>query len=247
MNNYVWDQPLSLFLTHKTRGIDTLVVTPHAESIDVWCAGAKALGLNYVLQSDGKCDNHYADPNCTGVMLLPDEPNSGVPGEPLYRSPGFMLDEAVKVRQKTNKPLWISLSGWNLQYQEGGDSTIKGWCDCVDVISFDYYVVNRGEGTQAIHKIADWTRKFQQLSGGKRVVADVEPSDQHLDPAVFPPGHLPLRGTTYRELVQEVDSVRALGADVLYFTHFYDGHGGWKGFDNVSSENAVAMTVLNRK
>lgn len=246
--NYIWQQPESSFPTWFARGIDCLVLPPQpttGPALDSWCKSADKSHLGYILPGDGSAEAHYADARCVGVMIYPDEPNAGHVGDPNYRSPGFMLDAAYALRGKTNKPLWISLGGWAIQYNKPAE--VAAYCQCADVVSFDLYIINMGMGPGAIPKIGDLINTLAASS--KRVVADVETSWQKIPPGVMNP---PVPGESYRaptgaEFVDEVLTARNHNADVLYFSHISGGGSvPWQGFDGTTPEIAALMTVLNR-
>lgn len=252
--NAIWYQPASLFPRWRAASIDTLVGCPGGAAGeadpgvngDAWCKAADKAGLSYVLQSDGGMDAHYGDARCVGIQLAPDEPNSGA-GAPNRRTPGQVLDIALAIRAKTSKPLWISFSGWNLLWET--DSEIAAYCASVDVVAFDYYVINRGETPAAIPKLGLILDKLARLAPGKQLVLAVECSHQHLERSAWlkslPAQAALARGPTPGEMADEDDQGRRFKAWRLWFPQIIGAN--WEAHDGTTESQYVAMTILNRK
>ncbi len=241
---YAWQQPQRLLSTWTARGVGGIVLPSIEEgtTLDSWIKEAELVGMRYVLPGTGIDAKYYTHPNCIGVLLEPDEPNSGNPGDASYTSPGVMLDASIALRAKTNNPVWLSLSGWNFDWQT--DALIAGWCACADVISFDLYVINRGMGPAAIPKLGEIIQRLTKISG-KPIVCDVECSGQNIQPGVIAP---PVAGESYRcptvhEMIGEVETAIYHGAEVLYFSHV--PYPTWQSHDGTTPELSGAMTALN--
>jgi hypothetical protein len=244
--NYAWMQPPKNFGQWKSRGVDCIVLPSLANNItlDAWCKAARDAKLVYVLGADAPAAN-FADPACVGCLLLPDEPNGGIPTDPNYVSPGKMLDASVVARAKTTKPLWISLAGTQLQYQK--DPEVAAFCACADAINFDLYPYNFGLGIAGVATMFGLIDRLHSLSGGKKIICDIESADFGIPSGIITPS---VPGERYRppsagEFTDMTLGTRVHQAETLFFSHASGPP--WKDWDATPLDISGAMTALCRR
>lgn len=244
--NYAWQQPPKNFGAWRSRGVDCIVLPALADgiSLDAWCKAARDAKLTYVLGADAPASN-LSDAACVGCLLLPDEPNGGIPTDPNYVSPGKMLDAAVVARGKTSKPIWISLAGTQLEFQK--DPEVSAFCACADIINFDLYPYNFGLGVAGVAKMVGLIDRLRGIAPGKRIVCDIECADFKVPTGIITP---PVAGERYRpptvtEFADETTMARTHGAETLFFSH--QSGPPWKDWDATPLDLSGAMSVLNRK
>lgn len=243
----VWYQPPSLFQTWRARGVTILLgCTSPAEGVDVngWCKQAAAAGFDYILQTDGTCDAHFADPHCIAVVTK-DEPNNAGGQTP---EQVFAAVRAIKL--KTTKPVLINLDAWATQYQK--DDVVWAYCAAADWVAADFHVVNHGDGIGALPVYVAQLQRYKRLAPGRKVWAFAETSDQNLRVQPWAqqpydntgkPWALRMRGPTVSEFLQEVKAAWAEGCPVCYFPDVIGLN--WEKFDGTTPEIHGAMQALS--
>lgn len=235
----VWYQNRGSFPTWKRRGIGTLIGYENegivgTAQLDGWCADARAAGLSYVLQGVPITQSHWNDGSCSGLLLLPDEPN-GVGNAPASQ----MATNAAAVKAVApNKPLWISLDGGRAMQQS--DAELAAYCAVADVLMFDAYPLNYSGNPAGIPVIGQIADRIKKIAPTKMVVAVLEASNQDIgkqpwtlqNDATGTPLSPKLRAPTPAEFIQEVET--AVAHNVGGVVYFPDKIGlGWEGFDGV--------------
>lgn len=236
----VWYQPASSLPRWKGMGINTAVgvlIEPNVTAAD-YVNWAHVNGL-YVVGKPAEADahEHVDEPDGAGGVAANDivtqfKAWKGEPGG-------------------ASKPVLLTLDGWRTQYGQPDD--YAHYCQGADWIAFDYYVINRGEGPDAIKKLGERIDQLKAWAPGKRILAFIEVSDQDLrisdlgtstlwGPALAPK----MRGPTPDEVGAEVQVCVAHGASgVIYFPQKIGKQ--WEAHDVMPAEVGTRIALINAK
>lgn len=232
----VWYQPPDSFDKWVSRGVNTLVgcETQGLMTPAEYVAKAHAKGLRVV----------GADPSCDVVQVLPDEPdNAGA------TTPAAWTTIAAKARTSAPaKLLFGNFDGWAAQYKPASD--YAAYFAPIDLIGFDYYPLNRGDGANALVNFKARLGAMRTLAGQKPVWAFIETADQDLrvtawakdttwGPALAPA----MRGPTLIEWSNQVKASLDGGAAAIVY--FPDVIGlKFEAYDGTPADIANAMPAL---
>jgi hypothetical protein len=108
---------------------------------------------------------------------------------------------------------------------------------CCDIVGGDLYPLNRyGDGAR-IRDLGTALDSLKAISGGKRVIAAIETSNQLLVKQGWPAAGA--RGPTLNEWMAEVMLVRSNGCEFFYFPDVIGLN--WEAFDGTPTDIADAM------
>lgn len=246
-----WFQPIMQFPLLAARGVNTLIGydpgPQKTDTLDAWCAAAKANGLAYWLQSSpvpvyvGPPMNlpiHSNDPGMMGWFLIPDEPNGAG-----NVSPGYMLDQYTAAKRIANRPVMLALDAGRAQ--QAGNGT-EPYCRACDVVQVTGYPINYN-GANNVNMGTLPTIIQQVRAFGKPVYACLECSDQNIKVQGWCTGTpiaAGMRGPTAAEMAQQAASVIRAGASGLVWFPQRIGV-SFESYDGTAPDQQGAMTAIN--
>jgi len=247
-----WYQPAENFPACRARGMTTICGYAATVPLDAWCAALKANGLTAWCQYTAQTAAFFAaHPEYRQLILgwieLPDEPNGGG-----NATPAQCADEYRSIKAAfPDWPILLNLDGRPLRSQTSL-ATMAAYGAAGDVLAFDYYAINDGDGPGAIVQIGNILRMLHQACPGKPVIAVLESSDQDLRVSDWGKSldasgkvlGLSMRGPTLLEVGQSAATAVANdAAGVIWFEQVIGA--GWEKFYGVPAPIEAAMPAIN--
>jgi hypothetical protein len=245
-----WYQPVSLMPTWKARHVNLAIGWERQDDANgnptmplvQWQGGVIANGGKYVRTFVDRLTDSQ-DPNLF-ALLAPDELDDQVinaqdRGDAAAEEAVYAGLEALHAEAKLiGKPLWANFDGGNFRWRKADYKRLFAACD---LISVDYYPIQRGEPISTLAEILDAIQAFP--GGAKLTLAWVETSYQELDPAYFKGGRAPM----VDEFNQLVKVCTDRGLSVGYFSQAFGKDGksttGFR-YDATPPEIVAAMASV---
>jgi hypothetical protein len=237
-----YQQPISNFSTWKQRGCNYVVgpelgKPPTTTSKD-WCKAAADAGLLVVGNSQLLRDK-FRPPNLI-AWYLDDEPNETNHNTPI----DVIQKQAADFRNLDHTiPVWVNLGGDRLTGPPGAveEAKLKQIVNTVDLVSFDWYVMNR-EFARYPEYFNGQCLKYLASLGAARLGAMQECSWLELNNK-SPKGRSPSVEEFERSVMHKVVN----GASAITFFTTIQGADWPADYDKTPADIAACMPILTRK